>query len=153
LPGPFQLHIPRDVYDAVVRHALAELPNECCGLLAGRVVGEEQKIGEVMVHYPLVNGAASPVEYEAEARSMFAAVRDIDRCGLEMLVVYHSHPTADPVPSRKDLARNNWPGVASLIVSLSGAVPTARVWWLTDSDYREADWRVLDSPADPPTGS
>jgi proteasome lid subunit RPN8/RPN11 len=123
------------------------LPNECCGLLAGRVVEGEQRVGEVTAHYPLVNAAASPVEYESDGRSMFAAVRDIDRRGWEIVAVYHSHPTSAPTPSRKDLAQNYSPDVVNLIVSLSGGEPVVGGWWLTDADYREAVWRVLDSDA------
>ena len=35
---PFRLLIPREHYGAMVVQAKAELPNECCGLLAGGVV-------------------------------------------------------------------------------------------------------------------
>ena len=37
MPTPTPLHLPRSVRDAVIAHARAELPNECCGLLAGVV--------------------------------------------------------------------------------------------------------------------
>jgi hypothetical protein len=35
----------------------------------------------------------------------------------------------------------------SLIVSLATTPPTVCAWWLTDVDYREAEWEVL--PGEP----
>src|SRR5262245_61014059 len=137
---PFELRLPRGVYEAMVAQALAERPNECCGLLAGTRADD---VGRVTVCYPLVNAAATPqTEYLSDARSMFDAVKDMMRRGLDVLAVYHSHPTTAPVPSKKDLARNYSEDVVNLIVSLAGAVPEVRGWWLTDTDFREAQWSV-----------
>ena len=73
------------------------------------------------------------------------------RRGLEALAVYHSHPTAAPVPSRKDLERNYWPGVVNLIISLQAAEPEVRAWWLSDEGYREAEGeRVPEGPEPAP---
>jgi proteasome lid subunit RPN8/RPN11 len=121
------------------RQAVAELPNECCGLLAGRV---EDGVGRVVRRYPLVNAAASGREYESEPRSMFEAMRDMRKEGTDLLGVYHSHPTSEAVPSRTDLARNYSPDVVNFIISLADAEPAVRGWWLTDVEYRAAEWEV-----------
>jgi proteasome lid subunit RPN8/RPN11 len=121
--------------------ALAERPNECCGLLAGVM---QEGVGRVVRHYPLVNAAASPVLYESEPRSMFEAVRAMMREGLEAVAVYHSHPSSPPIPSKTDLARNCSEDVVNLIVSLASEPPLVRGWWLTPTDYREAEWTALD---------
>lgn len=144
---PFRLLVPRELYGRMVAQATAELPNECCGLLAGKVVptgGAGEAVGQVVRCYPLVNEAASPVEYCSDPHSMFAAVRDMRRLGLDILAVYHSHPTSDPVPSRTDLARNYGEAVVNLIISLAKAEPVVRGWWLTDTGFREADWECID---------
>jgi proteasome lid subunit RPN8/RPN11 len=129
----------------MIAQARAELPNECCGLLAGRVIPEGPAapgtpVGEVQACYPLVNAAASPVEYLSEPRSMFEAVRDMRQLGIEVLAVYHSHPTSEPIPSRKDRERNYSPDVVNLIISLKSGEPQLRGWWLTEQDFREAAW-------------
>jgi proteasome lid subunit RPN8/RPN11 len=142
---PFHLLLPRILLEEMVAHALSENPNECCGLLAGIVEdGEGGKVGRVDRRYPLVNAAASPVEFESDSRNMFAAVKDMRTLGIDVLAVYHSHPASPPVPSRKDLARNYSPDVVNLIVSLTTQPPTVRGWWLTDVDYREASWETVD---------
>lgn len=121
-------------------HARAEQPLECCGLLAGVI--RSDGVGVVRLRYPLGNAAVSPREFESEPASLFSAHRDIRRQGLEVLAVYHSHPTSPPVPSRKDLAGNGWPQAAALIVSLATTPPLLRAWWLEENEYREASWQI-----------
>lgn len=129
----------------MLAQAQAELPNECCGLLAGTIITHgADRIGQVERRYPLVNAAASPKEFLSEPKSMFAAVRDIDRHKLDMLAIYHSHPTSDPVPSKKDRLDNYSPEVMNLIISLKSAEPTMRGWWLTAEDYQEAKIEIRD---------
>jgi proteasome lid subunit RPN8/RPN11 len=99
------------------------------------------------VCYPLINAAASPVEYLSDGRSMFEADRDMRRRGLEVLAVYHSHPTSPPVPSKKDRAMNYSPDVVNFILSLTTTPPTVRGWWLTAESYREAEWSVVEDQA------
>jgi proteasome lid subunit RPN8/RPN11 len=123
----------------LLEQARAELPNECCGLLAGR---REGNVGRVEHRYPLVNALRSPVEYESEPRSMFDAEVDRRKRGLEFLAVYHSHPTSEPVPSAKDRERNYSPEVVNLIVSLRTNGPPVRAWWLTAETAVEAEWEL-----------
>src|SRR5262245_30635694 len=126
----------------MIAQARAELPNECCGLLAGRMEGED---GRVEVCFPLVNAAASPVEYLSDPRSLFDADRAMRKLGIDLLAVYHSHPTSEPTPSRKDCECNFSEEVMNLIVSLKGE-PAVRAWWLTAEAFREADWEVISAP-------
>ena len=162
---PFQLIVPRSIYDDMIAQARSELPNECCGILAGQVQESGVRSQEsearsqrsearnqesdthaslpvitVVRRYALVNAAASPSEYLSDARSMFEAVRDMRRLGLEIVAIYHSHPTSAPVPSRTDLERNYSADVMNLIISLQDDNAQLRGWWLSDKDFREADW-------------
>jgi proteasome lid subunit RPN8/RPN11 len=125
----------------MVAQAVAEAPLECCGLLAGSIPPAASE-WRVEVHYPLVNTAASPTEFESDAKSMFAAWRDMHRRGLDVLAVYHSHPTSPPAPSRKDRDRNYSEQVVNLIISLQSAEPEMRGWWLTATEYRQAAWEL-----------
>jgi [CysO sulfur-carrier protein]-S-L-cysteine hydrolase len=124
----------------MLAQAQTELPNECCGLLGGRVA---DGIGRVERRYPLVNEAASPVAfYCLEDKSLFAAFLDMRKAGLDLLALYHSHPTSDPVPSRMDREQNYGPDVMNLIISLKGPEPVVRAWWLTETEAWEAVWSL-----------
>jgi proteasome lid subunit RPN8/RPN11 len=118
------LTIPRAVLDAVVAHARKEYPNECCGLLAGSGI-------RVTRHFPLVNELASPTAYRSEPRSMLNAIKAMRRDGLELVAIYHSHPTSDPVPSRRDVAENEYGETIYLIVGLANAEPVVQAWRMT----------------------
>jgi proteasome lid subunit RPN8/RPN11 len=140
MPPFTRLIVPAPLHDAMLRHALDERPLECCGLLAGTIT---DGVGRVVERYPLVNKAASPVNYEPESRGEIAAHRDMWGRRLDVLAVYHSHPLSPPVPSPTDLALNGYGEYAvHLIVSLKGEAPSVRGWWLTETDYREAEWAV-----------
>ena len=155
---PFQLIVPRPIYDDMIAQARSELPNECCGLLVGQVQesgvrgqesgarGHESDTPFVTVvrRYALVNATASQTEYLSDPRSMFEAVRDMRGLGLEIVAIYHSHPTSAPVPSRTDLERNYSPDVMNFIISLQDRDPQMRGWWLEEHNFREADWRLAD---------
>jgi len=132
-----KLQIQRRLWDEMLAQAVAERPHECCGLLAGRA-------GRVSHRYPLSNALASPVRYESEPKALFAAFKDMRQQGTELLAIYHSHPTSEPVPSRTDL-ENNFYGTAVVhfIVSLQGEVPVVRGWRLGETSYSEAEWTIV----------
>ena len=136
----FHLVLPRTLHEEMVAQALREAPNECCGLFAG-VVRDGTAVAERI--YPLVNAAASPVLYESEYQSIKAAYLDMDQRHLDFIAVYHSHPTSAPVPSKTDLERNVSEEVVNLIVSLAESPPLVRGWWLTATEFREAEWEVV----------
>lgn len=132
-----KLQIPSRLYEEMLAQAVAELPNECCGIFAGRD-------GRVTQRYPLTNALDSPVRYESEPRAMFAATKDMRTRGAELLAIYHSHPTSDPIPSRTDLERNFYgSAVVHLIVSLKEGTPTVQAWHLDEATYRPAAWCVV----------
>jgi proteasome lid subunit RPN8/RPN11 len=136
---PFRLVIPRPIFEAMLAHAQAALPAECCGLLAGTVACG---IGQVAQHLPLVNALSSPTEYESNPRSMLAAHKAMRAADTDVLAVYHSHPTSDPVPSRRDRERNYGEQIMNFIIGLRTAEPDVRAWWLTADTAHEATWEV-----------
>jgi proteasome lid subunit RPN8/RPN11 len=144
MPPPFpRLLLPASLLEGVVAHALGERPLECCGLLAGEPPAPGADAARVSARYPLPNAAASPREYQGDARATRAAFEAIDARGLALLAVYHSHPTSAAVPSRTDLERNAFGAeVVHLIVSLLTDPPTVQGWRLGETDYQEADWLV-----------
>jgi proteasome lid subunit RPN8/RPN11 len=137
----FLLRIPRILFDEMLVQASAERPYECCGLLAGRI-SADGAIAEVTERYALINELQSPIEFQSEPRNHLAAERDMRRRELDVLAVYHSHPTSAPIPSRLDRERNYSERVMSLIVGLDGGSADVRGWWLTAAEYQPGRFEV-----------
>jgi [CysO sulfur-carrier protein]-S-L-cysteine hydrolase len=133
----FRLQIPMTIFQDMIAHARAELPNECVGLLAGT------QDGKVMIRLPLVNLLADPTRFESEPRSMFQAEKARREAGLEFLAVYHSHPSNPSVPSRHDLAWHYSPEVQCVIISLAKEPPEVAGFWLETDRYEEAGWLLI----------
>ena len=139
----YKLQIPREIYTAMTQHALEELPNECCGMLAGII--SEDGIGRVSRRFPLANDLASPVAYRSYP---FAAHKVMRAEQIDLLAIYHSHPTSAPVPSHIDCAQNFYgPDIIHLIISLSADGPQVRAWRLSESSFEEAEWVCVDEQA------
>ncbi len=84
---------------------------ECCGLLAGR----DAAITRLL---PARNAARRPEsEYEIAPEELFRLMREIRGAGLEMLGIYHSHPSGGNSPSASDIGRAFYPDAAYFIVS------------------------------------
>jgi proteasome lid subunit RPN8/RPN11 len=146
LSTPFRLILPRQLYNEMIAQAQAELPNECCGFLAG-TIGTDG-IARIERRYGMVNVLASPTLYEWEPRAHIAALREMRPLGLDMLAIYHSHPTSAPIPSRADRtryeeARPLLGDLIHFIIGLAGTTPEVRGWWLTADEHREADWQLV----------
>ena len=101
--------IPPEVREALVEHAEAERPNECCGLIAFRDEVAERYI-------PARNAAASPYRFEIDADPEAWFLEDD---GYE-LAVFHSHLSSPPRPSRTDIENIGlWEGRPYVILTLS----------------------------------
>lgn len=118
--------IPRNIFEDMVSHAMADTPNEACGLLAGM-----ESI--VRKAYRLINVDASPEHFSLDPREQFSAVKDMRAEGIEMLAVYHSHPVTPARMSEEDLRLAVMPGLIYVIVSLANpAQPNLRSFRVVD---------------------
>jgi proteasome lid subunit RPN8/RPN11 len=86
----------------------AALPEEACGLLAGR----DTRVEAV---YPLENAARSPIRFVIDPGAQVAAMLQMEADGQELLAVYHSHPQGPPHPSGTDIREAGYLGIVHLI--------------------------------------
>ena len=83
----------------IVDHAVSELPNEACGLIAGRVEGNDKLIEKV---YLLTNIDKSNEHFSLDPKEQLAAIKDMRAAGLSPLGNWHSHPESPSRPSDED---------------------------------------------------
>ncbi len=129
------MRISREHLGAIVDHARAEHPNECCGLVVTRD-------GQAVAVHLLENTAASPFRFEVDGLTLHRLMTEIEDAGDELGAIYHSHTRSDPYPSQTDVNfAAHWPGVEWLIVGLAdpSGEPLVRSYLIEDGDVREVD--------------
>lgn len=118
--------------EAIVEHARAEQPNECCGVVVIRA-------GEAVSVHRLENLAASPFRFEVDGLALHRLLSDAEDAGEELGAIYHSHTRSDAWPSQTDVNfAAHWPGVEWLIVGLaSEGDPVVRSFLIEGGEVRE----------------
>ncbi|HVL81551.1 MAG TPA: M67 family metallopeptidase [Actinomycetota bacterium] len=125
------LRIPRTLADAMIAQCRAEMPNEACGLLAGRD-------GEVTRLFQMTNAERSPVLYRMDPKEQLQVFREMEEEGLELVGIYHSHTRSPAYPSKTDEDWAYYPEAAYVIVSFADpAAPVVRAWRIVDQAVRE----------------
>ena len=130
------LTISSGVIDDMVEHALAEDPNECCGLIAGSDSTAERG-------YRITNTAKSPFRYLMDPQEFLNADRDAEGRGLSLVAFYHSHTHSAAYPSDTDVrmaVESGWLDPYYVLVSLANnekggsdeARPDARMFRITE---------------------
>jgi proteasome lid subunit RPN8/RPN11 len=100
--------IPDPVFIAMLEHVRACLPEEACGLLGG--MG-----GRAVVALPVENALHSATRFRMAPEAQVAAMLELERRGLELTAIWHSHPSGPPEPSAIDTAEAAYPEAGYLI--------------------------------------
>jgi proteasome lid subunit RPN8/RPN11 len=121
---------PRQVA-AIRRHGEADYPAEACGLIGGAVEADRKVVLQLV---PLANQRTDSARnrYLIDPLSFRRAQERLDRDGLEVIGVYHSHPDHAPAPSAFD-REHAWPWLSYVIVGVgAGHAGDLKSWVLTD---------------------
>ena len=135
------IRISEGQLDKIRRHAEAEYPRECCGLLVGRI--EDDGRTRVVVETVEVSNAWEG-EGELGHRMLITpqdymrAERRFSKDGLGVIGNYHSHPEDRAVPSQFDLEHlAPWPTMSYIVVSVKeGQAVDLRSWELVSDRSR-----------------
>jgi len=104
--------LPGDLAERLVAQALAELPNECCGMISGRD-------GRAISVHAAANTESSPFMYVMEPTEQLRIMDEIEDSGADLLAIYHSHTRSAAYPSRTDVELAFYPDALYLIVSVA----------------------------------
>ena len=84
------------------------VPEEACGLVGGK----EEQASHI---FPITNEMHSPVRFRMLPEEQLKAMLLLEDTGLDLLAVYHSHPSGPAEPSPIDLTEFYYPGVVMII--------------------------------------
>ncbi len=130
------IEIPADIRDQMVEHAVASLPNEACGLLAGRD-------GRVERFYPLRNADQSRTTYRVDPKDQFQVFNEIEDKGWELAGIFHSHTHTGAYPSETDRQQAFYPDAHYVLVSLADrSDPSLRAYTIVEGVVEEEEARI-----------
>ncbi|MGC4095516.1 MAG: M67 family metallopeptidase [Nitrospira sp.] len=165
------LVIPQQIVDDIIDHAKELAPYECCGLLAGTdgVVTRLYRIKNIVAMEGAHNLSSfdsaktahlerlSPAEraeiaFVMDMQDFSTAKKDMRNNGLDLQIVYHSHPHDPARPSITDIKiatdyEEIWPKInlpvpAYLLVSLMHSEPDVKTYWIKSGRVTPADVRI-----------
>lgn len=133
-----QLRIVQAHLDELIAHAREDLPNECCGVVAG-------KNGEATRVIRAVNAADSPLRYELDPRNLLQIFTELDNEELDLLAIYHSHTRSKAYPSQTDINLALYPDSLYVIVSLEDPEsPDVRAFEIVERKVAEVPFELTD---------
>jgi len=124
-------------WEALVAHARAEAPLECCGLLLGTPALVEDAHRATNIRHSTTTYLVDPADH-------FAAIRRARAEGRGVVGAYHSHPRSPAVPSPTDVREAHDPDFVYLIVSLADPrTPEVRGYRLSAEELVEVPLVVV----------
>ncbi|MEE8441717.1 MAG: M67 family metallopeptidase [Spirochaetia bacterium] len=103
------------IRDEIVRQAETELPNECCGYLAGIRSGLDITVSK---RFPMTNVDESSEHFAFDPNEQFTAIKAARAEGLDLVANYHSHPETPARLSTEDIRLANDTSSVYLIYSV-----------------------------------
>ena len=141
-PGPASVRLSREIRDAIIRHARAELPNEACGLIVGDAPAADGGVARRWI--PLANALASPFRYEIGPADLLRVTIETERADEAIWAIVHSHVASPARPSPTDIRQSFYPEALYVLVSLDAAeadpetgIESVRAWRIVHGTAHE----------------
>ena len=135
------IKIPSSVLREVYDHMEASYPHECCGLLVGRIVNENERVVQTFRKCRNLNTERAHDRYEMDPKCWLNTEREFDNSPWTIVGIYHSHPDHPSRASQTDTDAA-WPNYSYVIASVqNGTVASTQSWMLNESEkkfYEEA---------------
>jgi proteasome lid subunit RPN8/RPN11 len=136
------LKLSQSHYAALRRHGEETYPHECCGVLLGRMDGDERIVTSVARAGNTRTDSAHN-RYNIDPKDLIRIQRAGRERGEDIIGFYHSHPDHPARWSSTDLAEAHWLGCSYVITSVEkGKAELTNSFELSGSD--ENDKKLVD---------
>ena len=130
--------IQKQVYDSMIAHAKHDYPNEACGVLGAKELGNGAHF------FAMKNVDYSPVSYFMDPKEQLKIFKEMRELGIQMTGIFHSHVASVAYPSAKDVRLAFYPEVSYLIVSLSQMdKPVLRSFKIENDLVKEEEIKIV----------
>jgi len=130
------IRIESDPWAAMVAHARAAYPNECCGAMLGTTDGDTKMVRQAIAIDNAFDGAQA-TRYELRPEDLLAADKAARERQMDLIGIYHSHPDCDAYFSKTDL-QNSCPWYSFVVLSIQKGVFHHANSFLPNFDQTEA---------------
>ncbi|MDR1007576.1 MAG: M67 family metallopeptidase [Campylobacteraceae bacterium] len=130
------IKIPKNIYEAMIKHAKTKAPIEACGYLAGID-------GEVKALYEMTNADNSEEHFSFVPEEQFEVFKKASGLGLRLIACYHSHPITPARPSNEDIRLAYDPNISYIIISLAQDTPDLKSFKIKNGEVTKEEVEVL----------
>lgn len=124
----------KEIEKAIREFGEQEYPNECCGLLFGKINSDNSK--EITEILPIINAQKEENRYNRfliTPKDMIKGELYARKHNVDIIGFYHSHPDHPAKPSQFDLD-HAWPVYSYIIVSVTKGKSDLMTSWILSSD-------------------
>jgi len=111
---------PRD-YEALRHHGEETYPNECCGILLGRVEDDGTRVVTSTARAGNTRTDSAHNRYNIDPKELVRIQREGRARGEDIIGFYHSHPDHPAQWSQTDFAEAHWIGCVYVITEVAQA--------------------------------
>ena len=134
------IRINYHLYDDIVKYAKEHLPEEACGLIAGKETEEGRLVEKV---YFLTNVDHAEDHFTLDPKEQLAAIKDMRENGYKPLGNWHSHPSSPSRPSDEDIRLSFDKNASYFILSLMAENPVLNSFHVEDGIVTKEDLRIF----------
>jgi [CysO sulfur-carrier protein]-S-L-cysteine hydrolase len=129
------LVLTKQQHQKMIALVASKYPLEACGLLAGLA----EKVERVI---EVTNQAQSPLRYVMDPVEQLHAFEWIESNGLDLLGIFHSHPSGPETVSPTDIAEAAYAVVYVILVRADKEWHT-RGFWMENGTFREVTLQII----------
>jgi len=124
-----QIVFSREQIWQMTSHLSDCLPAEGCGLVGGDVTYHAHLV------IPIANFLSSPSHFRMDEREQLATFLTLEEKGLDLIAIYHSHPSGLPVPSTTDIIEFFYPESLMIVFSLVSKAWISKAYRINITDH------------------
>ena len=130
------LKLTSEQWQAMRQHVTGQSPLEACGLLAGK----QDSVEKVL---KMRNADQSPVRFHMDAQEQYNAFEWLEANGLDLVGIFHSHPSGPDTVSATDITEAAYE-VVHIIWSRTKQIWSARGFWIERGQVTEVTLLIVD---------
>lgn len=135
------IKIEPGAWHIMVDHAQSTFPDECCGVMVGKIDGDSKSVATAIALENAYEGKQED-RYEIRPEDLLAADKNARAQGLDLIGIFHSHPDCDAYFSKTDL-ENSCPWYSFVVLSIKAGKFDHANSFLPNADQTAAEKEEL----------